>query len=65
MPCVWERFFIVHLPHICPVLWQAGAASMRTTLRAVAPGKSERCQPLEVQNGLNPQGISTQGEPLL
>lgn len=65
MPCEWERFLIVCLPHICPVLWQSGAANVRTTLCAVVPGKSECFQPLKVQNGLNPQWLSTRGEPLL
>lgn len=55
MPCVGEKFLIVCLPHIYPVLRQAGAANTRTTLCAVAPGKSEHFQPLKVQNGLNPQ----------
>lgn len=43
-----------YLPYIYPVVWQAGAANLRTILHAVAPGKSEHFQPLKVKNGLNP-----------
>lgn len=51
----WGRAFIVFLPRIYPVLWQAGAANVRSTLRAVAPGKSEHSQPFKVENGSSPQ----------
>lgn len=45
---------MVHLPHICLVLWQAGVADTRITLCSVAPGKSECFQPLKVQGGFSP-----------